>query len=231
MKVRDTLAQWLAKLASHSANQLQVEWEEEDKMLKLGTPQPVVLAGNLNSTGTITGNSATGTVPVTEASAASINLNVGYMASEAGIASQQGPIAGAQDHVTALGVINAGRHRIYTVPINIAAGGALTNIVLHATLAGYKFHFEVLGIVMSVSDATTTWWFHSTAGAVDCIGCPATPGFSPINLTASTVNTQLAGAYMNNPAATGDVTLLDVAGVGAGAATGFIYLEGWFEAT
>jgi len=49
---------------------MDMEWDEDDKMLHLGTPVPVILSGNLNTAGTIQPNSATGTVPVTEASAA-----------------------------------------------------------------------------------------------------------------------------------------------------------------
>ena len=229
-KHRGTLAEWLAKLAGHSANQLAVEIEEDDKMLLLGKPQAVVLAGNINSAGTVTGNSATGTVPVTEPSAATISTNTSYLSYIESLVGETTtcavPVVSGQVAAHAMA-----RHRIYTVAVTIAAGGAITNIPLHATQAGYKFHFKVLGIIMDVSDATTTWWFHTTAGGLSCTGCPATPGFSPVNLTATTVNTQLTGAFMNNQAATGDVTLLDVAGVGAGAANGFIYLEGWFETT
>jgi len=118
------------------------------------------------------------------------------------------------------------------VNIPIAAGGAVTNVPLHATLAGYKFHFQVLGMWSSVADITTTWWFHTTAGAVSCTGCPATPGFVVTALAAAdTLYTPLDGCYMANPAVTGDVTLLDVAGVAAGAANLYIFLEGWFETT
>jgi hypothetical protein len=157
---------------------------------------------------------------VTEASAANINSYAQYIYGTTRAAT---PLhANAVNWTSALDAAYA-EHRIYTVPIHIAAGGAVTNVALHAAQAGYCFHFKVLGMWSSVSDATTSWWFHSTAGSVDCIGCPPTPGFSPVDMTtAYTMKTALAGAYMNNPAATGDVTLLDVAGVAhrSGAAKG-----------
>ena len=226
---RGTVFQWLAGLVSHSSNQMDMEWDEDDKMLHLGTPVPVILSGNLNTAGTIQPNSATGTVPVTEASAATI---VTYQKSIANATSASMNLTGAALPASADSVaFDNARHRIYTVNIPIAAGGAVTNIALHATLAGYKFHFKVLGMWSSVGDATTTWWFHTTAGAVSCVGCPATPGFNVDLTNADTMYNALNGAYMNNNAATGDVTLLDVAGVAAGAANLYVFLEGWFETT
>ena len=77
---RGTVFQWLAGLVSHTSNQMDMEWDEDDKMLHLGTPVPVILSGNLNTAGTIQPNSATGTVPVTEASGAGIKADLDVMA-------------------------------------------------------------------------------------------------------------------------------------------------------
>ncbi len=163
-----------------------------------------------------------------EASGASIQVNTGYVAN--GLTALT-PLVATPPSLLSSAACLAAAHRVYTVNVPIAAGGAVTNVALHATMAGYKFHFKVLGMWSSVADITTTWWFHTTAGAVSCVGCPATPGFVVTALAAAnTLYTPLNGAYMNNAAATGDVTLLDVAGVGAGAANLYIFLEGWFEA-
>lgn len=186
-----------------------------------------LLGPNLDSTGNPQ-NLLNTSGYVTEASAATISTNA---AGAVNALRMTHPLMGTRPNFTDQTGCEAREHLVYTVPITIAAGGAVTNVALHATLAGYKFHFKVLGIEMDTTDATTTWWFHTTAGGVSCVGCPASPGFSPVALTAATINTQLSGCYMNNGAATGDVTLLDVAGVGAGAANGFIYIEGWFETT
>ena len=53
--------------------------ETADGSLVLPPPTPVILCGNINSSGTVTGNSATGTVPVTEASAAGNQLYLGLI--------------------------------------------------------------------------------------------------------------------------------------------------------
>jgi len=71
-RIKGTVFDWLIRLVSHDRTQMQFEWEEEGKALLLGKPMPVILAGNINTGGTIQPNSATGTVPVTEASAANI---------------------------------------------------------------------------------------------------------------------------------------------------------------
>jgi len=78
MRVRDVVAQWLARVTGRTAHQVVMDWEQpSDKQVSIGgPPMPVVNVGNLTSTGTIVANSATGGAPVVEASASDIKTGV-----------------------------------------------------------------------------------------------------------------------------------------------------------
>ena len=185
---RGTVFQWLAGLVSHSSNQMDMEWDEDDKMLHLGTPVPVILSGNLNTAGTIQPNSATGTVPVTEASAATISAsggNLSGIATYTGIQRYSGQDLTVGDATAVLADSLVYHHRRKVVTLAAADGGgavAATNLV--TTVAGY---YPVLDSLLFYSTVADT--FTATIG-VDA-GALVGPAAHSITTVASTINTQL----------------------------------------
>lgn len=186
-------------------------------------PKLVVVAGTIKNDGTGGANDSSGQIPVKEASAASIDGRLILQTSgiEAALLT-----FGANTGVNVQ--IQQAKHRIALIPITIAAGGAITNVAVVPALASYKGKFIIRNIWMDTTDATTSFFFHNEAGTA-LTGSPATPGFSPVNLTAYVNNTQLNGCAFSNATANNECRL-DVAGVGAGAANGMLQVDFWYEA-
>ena len=187
-KHRGTLAEWLAKLAGHSANQLAVEIEEDDKMLLLGKPQAVVLAGNINSAGTVTGNSATGTVPVTEASAAAINSSLAYM--PAGQALAWPPHVAQITSYSALNLYMTPKKKVVTLAA-ADGGGAVAATDLVVGPAGYYPVIDGLLVYSTVADT-----FTATIGVTG--GALVGPAIHSITTVANVVNTALEKLLLYN---------------------------------
>ena len=163
---RGTVFQWLAGLVSHSSNQMDMEWDEDDKMLHLGTPVPVILSGNLNTAGTIQPNSATGTVPVTEASGAAISTNTGLITYINGALTQgmEPRFLTSADVIEGAPARIAGQRALCQLSVTADAGGTAAATTIVPAKASYKACLMLYGFWTSVADPSGTFTLGATSG-------------------------------------------------------------------
>lgn len=171
-----SLAQWLAaKLGRGAADQL-VEIDEQHEN-QMPAPVPVIIAGTVNSGGALTGNSATGTLPVTEASAATIATQNQYIYCGT---LQAVPAGVATDDFAGGALKSFYRQRRIGIAMLTLAGGVLAATELIAAVAGY---YPVMKLKKIISDTTDTYTLTFTnndgdaldglIGGVGAIACTA----------------------------------------------------------
>ena len=186
-RIKGTVFDWLIRLVSHDRTQMQFEWEEEGKALLLGKPMPVILAGNINTGGTIQPNSATGTVPVTEASAATISSNTAALVAsgnlQAGLDTALPPSVSGQIWGTVTAASNL-HPKKKVVTLAAADGGGL--VAATALVAATGAFYPVIDGLLFISTVADTFAANLTISGGALVG-PATLNITTV---ASTINTQ-----------------------------------------